>query len=221
MPDDGAAHRHPLALAAGEVAGLAIEVRLEVEQLRDIAHALGPLLLRHALLLEREPHVLGDVEVRVEGIVLEDHRDVPVARPHRRDVLAADQDSPAVERLEPREHPQPRGLAGSRRPDEHEQLAVLDREVQLVDRRPRRPRIEARCLLVRHGSHESVSSHLSAPIESPRIIRFCAAQPARTTGRQASVDAADSFARKFPLVETFEITHCGIVDPLAKFSCSA
>ena len=34
-------------------------------------------------------------------------------------------------------------------------------------------------------------------------MRFCAAQPARITGRQATIDAADNFARKLPRVETF------------------
>jgi len=62
---------------------------------------------------------------------------------------------------------------------------------------------------------------LIAPIERPRIIRFCAAQPASTTGKQAIIEAADSFARKFPRVETFPITHCGIVDAPAKFSWMA
>jgi hypothetical protein len=156
MSDDRAAHGDALALTAGEVAGLAVEVRLEVEQRCDLSHALHPLLLRHALLLEGEAHVLGDVEVRVERVVLEDHRDVSVARPHRRDVLAADQDPAAVERLEPGEHAERGRLAGPGWPDEHEQLAVLDREVQPVDCRPRRPRIEPRCVVVRYGSHESL-----------------------------------------------------------------
>jgi hypothetical protein len=52
-------------------------------------------------------------------------------------------------------------------------------------------------------------------------MRFCAAQPAMTTGRQAMIDAAESFARKLPRVDTFDTTHCGIVDALAKFSCNA
>jgi hypothetical protein len=34
-------------------------------------------------------------------------------------------------------------------------------------------------------------------------------------------EAADSLARKLPRVDTFEMIHCGIVDPFAKFSCRA
>ena len=41
VPDDRAAHRDALALAAGEVPRLAVEVRLEIEELRDLADALS------------------------------------------------------------------------------------------------------------------------------------------------------------------------------------
>jgi hypothetical protein len=37
--------------------------------------------------------------------------------------------------------------------------------------------------------------YLIAPMVSPRTSRFCAIQPAATTGRQASVEAAESLAR--------------------------
>ena len=49
-------------------------------------------------------------------------------------------------------------------------------------------------------------------------MRFCASQPARTTGRQASTDAADSLARKLPRVLMFVVTQIGIVDPPAGLS---
>ena len=221
VADDRAAHRDALPLPAGELARFAVEVRLEVEQPCDVAHALHPFLFRDSLLLEREAHVLCDVEVGIERIVLKHHCDVACPRRNARDIVAADEDPAIVERFEPGQHPERGRLARSGRPDEHEQLAVGDRKVQLVHGRLRRPRVEPRRLLVLDGRHVSASSHLSAPIESPRIIRFWVAQPASTTGRQARTEAADSFARKFPRVDTFEITHCGIVDPFAKFSWSA
>ena len=37
-------------------------------------------------------------------------------------------------------------------------------------------------------------------------MRFCANHPARTTGRQARTDAAESLARKFPRVLMFVVT---------------
>ena len=62
-------------------------------------------MLRDTLLLQGEAHVGGDVEVRVERVILEDHGDVTVTWANRRDVLAADQDPPLIERLEAGEHP--------------------------------------------------------------------------------------------------------------------
>ena len=135
LAHDGPAHGDALALAAGEVLRLAVEVRLEVEQPRRLAHPCGPLLLGDLLLLEGEAHVLGDRQLRVQRVVLEDHGDVAVARPDAADVAVADEDRAVVERLEAGEHPQRGRLARARRPDEHEQLAVVDLEVEMRDRR--------------------------------------------------------------------------------------
>ena len=104
MTHDRAAHGDTLALAAGEVARLAVEIGLEVEQLRRFAHPLCALVFRNTLLLQGEAHVGGDVEVRVERVILEDHGDVTVTWTNRRDVLASDQDPPTIERLEAGEH---------------------------------------------------------------------------------------------------------------------
>src|SRR3989454_12064591 len=120
MAHDRAAHSDALALAAGEVARLAVEIGLEVEQLRRFAHTLQALVLRDTLLFQGEAHVGGDVEVRVERVILEDHGDVTVTWANRRDVLAADQDPPLIEWLEAGEHAERRRLAGSRRADEYE-----------------------------------------------------------------------------------------------------
>jgi hypothetical protein len=91
-------------LTTGETGRLAVEVGLEVEELRDVANSLLALFLRNALLLEGEAHVRRDVELRVEGVALKHHCDVPVSGTDRRDVLAADQDLARIERLESREH---------------------------------------------------------------------------------------------------------------------
>ena len=104
--NDRSAHRHALTLAAGQVLRLAVEVFLEVEDARRLAHPLHPLGLGDASLLERESHVLGDGELRIQGVVLEDHGDVTIARSHIRDVTIADVDRAIVERLEARQHPQ-------------------------------------------------------------------------------------------------------------------
>src|SRR5438105_3009870 len=58
--DDGTPHRDPLPLAAGELSRLAVEVLLEPEHLRHLAHALEPHRFLDARHLEREGHVRLD-----------------------------------------------------------------------------------------------------------------------------------------------------------------
>ena len=81
--DDRAAHRDALTLAARQLAGLALEVVLEPEHPRHLAHPPLALGLLHLRDLQREADVLRDGQVRIERVVLEDHRDVAVLRRRR------------------------------------------------------------------------------------------------------------------------------------------
>jgi hypothetical protein len=120
--------------ATGQRLGLAVEVLGEVE---DVGRLLDPrvdLRLRPPGDLEREAHVRRDAHVRVERVVLEHHRDVPVARVDVGHVAVADADGSAVDRLEAGEHAQRGGLAAAGRADQDEELAVADLEVERVDR---------------------------------------------------------------------------------------
>jgi hypothetical protein len=72
--------------------------------------------------------------VRVERVVLEHHRDVPVLRRHVVDQLIADVDLARSGFLETGDHPQSRGLAAARGADQHDELAVVDVEVDAGDR---------------------------------------------------------------------------------------
>ncbi len=133
LAHDGAAHGDALALTAGERLRLPVEVLGEVEHLRRVLHLLadGGLVLTGDL--EREAHVVGDGHVRVERVVLEHHRDVPVLGRQVRDVAVADADSAAVDVLQAGQHAQRGGLAAAGRADEDEELAVLDLQLELVD----------------------------------------------------------------------------------------
>ena len=93
LADDRAAHRDALALATGEGLRLAVEVRLEVEDLGGLLDPLADLGLVDAGDLEREAHVVGDRHVRVERVVLEHHRDVAVLGRQVGDVAVADADA--------------------------------------------------------------------------------------------------------------------------------
>jgi hypothetical protein len=71
--------------------------------------------------------------VRVERVVLEDHRDVAVLGREVGDVAVTDPDLAAVDLFEAGEHAQGGGLAAAGGADEDEELAVLDVDVELVD----------------------------------------------------------------------------------------
>ena len=76
--------------------------------------------------------------VREQRVVLEDGVDVAVVRRDVGDVLAAEQDRAGRRLLEAGDHAQHRRLAGAGRPEQREELAVVDR--QSTCRRPRRRR---------------------------------------------------------------------------------
>ena len=87
-PADGDA----LALAAGELGGLAIEELLELEHLRDLVGPPLDQVLRRLGDPEREGDVLPHRHVRIERVGLEHHRDAALGRRHVGDVDPADVD---------------------------------------------------------------------------------------------------------------------------------
>ena len=82
---------------------------------------------------EAEGDVLGDAQVRVERIVLEHHRDVPLLRCDVVHDAAADRERARGDVLEAGDHSQRGRLAASRRTDQHEELTVVDAERQVED----------------------------------------------------------------------------------------
>ena len=71
--------------------------------------------------------------MRVEGVVLEDHRDVAILRSDVRHVAVADEDRAVADLLEPRYATEEGRLPAAGRADEHHELPVLDRQVDAVD----------------------------------------------------------------------------------------
>ena len=129
LAHDRATHGHPLALTAGERAGLALEELGEPEDVGRLADALVDLRLRRLPQPEAEGDVVVDGEVRVERVALEDHGDVAVARGHVIDDALADSKHALADALEPGHHAERGRLAAARRADEHHELAVADLEI--------------------------------------------------------------------------------------------
>ncbi|MNW53586.1 hypothetical protein D3C74_311510 [compost metagenome] len=168
LADDRAAHGDTLALTTREGLRLAVQVLGQVEDLRSLLDALADVRLGRAGDLQREAHVVRDGHVRVQRVVLEDHRDVAVLGLHVGDVAVTDEDVPAVDVLEAREHAERGRLATTRGADEDEELAVLDVQVELVHRRALGPRVEPRCVVESDRSHDG---YIPPPAGTCRTIR--------------------------------------------------
>ena len=83
---------------------------------------------------KRERHVAVNGLVRIQRVVLEHHRDVPVLRRHVVDQPVADADLAIARLFQPRDHPQNGRLAAARRPHQHDELLVRDVEVDATYR---------------------------------------------------------------------------------------
>ncbi len=128
-----AAHRDALALAAGELAGLAIQQVLDLQHLRDARDRRVALGLGHVAHLQPEADVLRHVHVRVERVALEHHRDVAVLGQRVRDVAAVDVHRALGGFVQPGDDVQERALAAARGADEDEKVAGHDLDVDALE----------------------------------------------------------------------------------------
>jgi hypothetical protein len=72
--------------------------------------------------------------VRVQGVVLEYHCNITVARRNIIDDVAIDPDLAAADLLQPRDHSQRRRLAATGRPDQHYELMIGDVQIDALHR---------------------------------------------------------------------------------------
>ena len=138
-------------------AGLRSKRLFQVEQLRCLVDAAVSLLLRGARDLQRKPHVLANGHVRVQGVVLEDHRDVAFLGRQPGHVTVADPDAAPVDELQAGQHPKAGGLPAAGRAHQHQELAVLDVQVEPVDCRAVGAGKQASRRVERHCRHRSGS----------------------------------------------------------------
>ena len=133
LADDGAAERHALPLAARERLRLAAQEGCEAQLLGHGPHPALDLGARDPPPAQPESDVLEHGHVRVEGVGLEHHGDVPVLGRHRVHHPAVDAHLARGDRLEPGDHAERRRLAAAGRAEQHHELAVRDREVEVPD----------------------------------------------------------------------------------------
>ena len=106
LAHDGAANRHPLALPARQGCGLALQQVLDAQQACGIQHPALDLMLGSFAQAQPESHVVIEIFVRVQGVVLEHHGDVALAWWLIIDPPAVDQHMAAADALEAGNHAQ-------------------------------------------------------------------------------------------------------------------
>ena len=127
---DRAAHGDALALSARQLPRPARKVALDVEDSRSVLDSLADFVLRPFAIEQPERHVVVDCHVRVERVILEDHRDVAVLGLQIVDDTAVDCDRTGGDVLESGDHSQQGRLPAARRTNEHEEFLVKDLEAQ-------------------------------------------------------------------------------------------
>src|SRR5215813_1358595 len=132
LPDQGAGQRDPLALAAGQLPGPAVEQLVNAEPAGCPAHLLRPLLPRYARGREREGDVREHGLVRVQGVALEHHRDLPRPGGQVGDHPPPDEDVAVAGVFQARDEPQQGCLAAAGRAEQDEVLALAGRQVDAV-----------------------------------------------------------------------------------------
>ncbi len=132
LTSHGSTHGNALTLAAGKLLGKTLEQRLKAEHLRDLCHPFFDHVGRNLAQRKSERDIVAHAHVRIERVRLKHHGDVALARTAARDVAFTDVNGPAIERLEARDNSKQRALAAAARADEHDQLAVLGRDLNTL-----------------------------------------------------------------------------------------
>ena len=78
IPNDSASHSYPLTLTTRQISWLTLQKFLQAQNFCCFIDPFFNIFLAVLAQLETKSHVVVDSHVRIKGIVLEDHGDVPV-----------------------------------------------------------------------------------------------------------------------------------------------
>jgi hypothetical protein len=160
VADDRPAHGHALPLSAGQLARITVEIRREAEDVGGLLYARADVLLRPLASMSANDMLSAHGHVRIEGVVLEHHRDVALLGRHPIDHGAADRDLAGADFLQPGDHPQECRLAAPGRAHQDAELAVGDRNVDAADN-VRRTEVLLHCPEYPHPPSAKPSSNRS------------------------------------------------------------
>ena len=132
-PHQRAADGHALHVAAGQRRRPLLQQVLDAQHLGHRGDLLAHLCVGHAGGAQREGDVVEGAQVRIERVQLEHEGDVALLRRQLVHPPAVDADVARVDALQPGDGAQRRRLAAARRPEQHDELAVPDVQVELAD----------------------------------------------------------------------------------------
>src|SRR6185312_6499430 len=121
---DGASHGDTLTLTAGKLARPSVEQMVEFQRLGGCAHALVDLVPGRAAIAQPVGHVVVDLHVRVERVVLEYHGDVAFGRTDLVDHLTVDGDGTGRDGFQTCDHAQQRRFPATGGADQNAKLLV-------------------------------------------------------------------------------------------------
>ena len=138
MLDQRPADGDALTLPARELRRLAVEQRLDLQELGSPGDALFDFVRASSFWddeaeLEVPPHRLG----RVKRVGLEHHGQAPILGIEIGHIAPADRDAPVGDVEQPSQQVEQRGLSATGRAEQHQEIAVVDGQVEIVQNRHR------------------------------------------------------------------------------------
>ncbi|ENN89224.1 hypothetical protein RHSP_52212 [Rhizobium freirei PRF 81] len=127
----GPADRDALALAARKFRRLAFQERLDLQDFGGPRDALVDLVLRHLGDAQAEGEVLLHRHLRIECVGLKHHADAAILGLFPGDILALDEDLSFADVEQTGNAVEQGRLAATRRSQEHQELAVIDLEIEV------------------------------------------------------------------------------------------
>ena len=131
VTNDSAAQRDALTLTTGQSLRLTVEQLLDGQDLGSFTDQLIDLILRLLAELEAERHVVIHGHVRIQSIVLENHRDVAILRSNVVHETIADVELALGNLFQTGDHAQGGGLTAARRANQNDELLILDVEAEV------------------------------------------------------------------------------------------
>ncbi|MNZ63644.1 hypothetical protein D3C78_817950 [compost metagenome] len=132
LAHDGAADGDALALAAGKLFRLAVEIGLDGEHARRLVDAIFDFRPLEAQVFQTEGEVLAHAHMRIKRIGLEDHGDLALGWRQRADIAIADGDGARCDVLETGDDAQQRRFSAARGADENDEFAVFDLKIDVM-----------------------------------------------------------------------------------------